>query len=128
MVHWFDRLSKAVARVSLVHEGGPSSPAEPYVFVDSGEDVILQAGPCQTTLRDNVLTRRYATQASRSNGELLTLEREATRNLGTQRASYHLAIRTERASVFDLRIDAAPNASASMSVLGVSEAGRVVQL
>ena len=128
MVHWFDRLSKTVARVSLVHERGLSSPAEPYAFVDSGEDVILQAGPCQTTLRDDVLTRRYATQASRSNGELLTLERDATRNLGTRRSSFHLAIRSERASVFDLRIEAAPNAPTSMAVLGVSESGRVVQL
>ena len=128
MVHWVDRLSKSVARVSLVRERRPSPAPEPYAFVASEEETILHAGPCQTTLRGPILTRRYATQASRANGELLELERESTRNLDMERASYRLSIRAGHQTVFDLRIEASQDAPASMTLLGVGETGRVVHL
>jgi hypothetical protein len=128
MVHWFDRLSKAVARASHVQAGQPSTSSEPFGYVQTETETILQAGPCQTTLRGNELVRRYATQASRSTGGLLTLESAATRDLETHRSSYHLAIRTEREAVVDLRIDAGLETPASMTLIGVSESGRVVTL
>lgn len=128
MVHWVDRLSKAVARTSLVRESRSALPPESSAVVISDEETSIQKGPCQIVQRGAERSRRYATSVSRSGGGLLILESEETRNLETDRTGYHLAVRDEQQTVFDLRVDFAPGDPVRMTVFGLSDTGRMVQL
>ena len=51
MVHWVDRLSKAVARTSLVRESRSALPPESSAVVISEEETSIQKGPCQIVQR-----------------------------------------------------------------------------
>ncbi len=117
MVHWFDRLSKAVARASLVREGSSStSDLGPLSLVDTGEATTLQAGPCFAELRGDELVRRYSTQTSLPDRGLLHLDVATTRNFNTGESTYHLSIGHERGRVLDLWVDSGAERAPAMTL------------
>jgi hypothetical protein len=71
MVHWVDRLSRAVARKSLVREVRSSLPHESSAVIISEEETLFQAGLCQIMQRDAERSRTTLDAGVHAGGSLV---------------------------------------------------------